>query len=267
MVLRVCDDAGVDNGSYFSVLIPAYNEERFVAATIDSVHRSFSEIGWQSYEIVVCDNNSTDRTAEIARTARARVVFEPHNQISRARNAAAKAARGQRFIFLDADTQLNQATLRATIAALESGRAGAGGAVVQLESEGVGPGGRLLVQTWNVISRTAKLAAGSYVFCRRNAWLETGGFDEQLYVSEEIWFSRALKRWCRANGLKFAILSASPVVTSARKLHWYSPWEIARQFAVFLIPGSWRNREKCTTWYTRPPPHAQNRHVAAARTR
>jgi glycosyltransferase involved in cell wall biosynthesis len=252
----VCDDAGVDNGCRLSVLIPAYNEEQLIAATIDSVHRSFSEIGWQSYEIVVCDNNSTDHTAEVARAARARVVFESHNQISRARNTAAKAARGQWFIFLDADTQLNQDTLRATITALESGRAGAGGAVVRLESHGVGVGGRLLVQTWNALSRTVKWAAGSYVFCRRDAWLETGGFDEGLYVSEEIWFSRELKRWCRANGLKFTILSATPIITSARKLHWYSPWEIARQFAVFLIPGTWRKREKCATWYTRPPTRA-----------
>jgi len=250
----VCDDERVDNGSRLSVLIPAYNEEQFIAATIDSVHRSFSEIRWPGYEIVVCDNNSTDQTAEIARAGRARVTFEPHNQIARARNTAAKAARGQWFIFLDADTLLNQATLRATITALESGRAGAGGAVVRLETNGVGPGGRLLVQTWNVLSRTLKWAAGSYVFCRRDAWLETGGFDEQLYVSEEVWFSRALKRWCRANGLEFKILSDSPVVTSARKMRWYSPWQLLKQFAVFLIPGTWRTREKCTTWYTRPRP-------------
>jgi glycosyltransferase involved in cell wall biosynthesis len=248
----MCDAADVDNDCRFSILIPAYNEEQFIAATIDSVHHSFSEIGWNSYEIVVCDNNSTDQTAEIARAARARVVFEPHNQIARARNAAAKAARGHWFIFLDADTLLNTATLRATIAALESGRAGAGGSVVRLDSDRISTRGRALVQTWNAISRTLKLAAGSFVFCRREAWLETGGFDERLYVSEELWFSRKLKRWCRANGLKFTILSTASIVTSARKLRWYSPWQLVGQFAVFLIPGAWRNRAMCRTWYVRP---------------
>ena len=250
----MCDDADVVNGPRISVLIPAYNERQLIAATIDSIHQSFTDIARESYEIVVCDNNSTDRTAEIARAARARVVFEPHNQIARARNMAAKAARGQWFIFLDADTQLNPATLRATIAALGSGRTGAGGSVVRLGSDRLGPGARLLVRTWNSISQILKLAAGSYVFCLREAWAETGGFDEGLYVSEEIWFSRELKRWCRAQGLKFTILTGAPIVTSARKMHWYSPWELFKQFAVFLIPGTWRKREKCATWYTRPLP-------------
>src|ERR1043166_1008600 len=129
----VCDNARVDNGILISVLIPAYNEEQFIAGSLDSVRRSFSAIGQSSYEIVVCDNNSTDRTAEIARAAGARVVVEPHNQIARARNTAAKTARGQWFIFLDADTQLNSSVLRATITALESGQAGAGGALVRLD--------------------------------------------------------------------------------------------------------------------------------------
>ena len=249
---HLCDNARVDNGCRISVLIPAYNEEPFIAATIDSVHRSFSEIGRDSYEIVVCDNNSTDRTAEISRGAGARVVFEPHNQIARARNMAAKVARGQWFIFLDADTLLNPVALRATIAALESGQTGGGGTEVWLETDGVGAGGRLLIQIWNAISRRLKLAAGSFIFCRREAWLATGGFDERIYASEEIWFSRKLKRWCRANRLHFTILSAAPVITSARKLRWYSAWQLVKQFAIFAIPFAWRKRENCRTWYTRP---------------
>ena len=242
----------MDNDCRFSILIPAYNEEQLISATIDSIHHSFAEIGWDSYEIVVCDNNSTDRTAETAQAARARVVFEPHNQISRARNAAAKAARGQWFIFLDADTLLNPDTLRATMAALESGRVGAGGSIAKLDSDNVSSRGRVLMKTWNSLSRTLKLAAGSFIFCRREAWLETGGFDERLYVSEELWFSRKLKRWCRANRMTFVILSATPIVTSARKFDWYSRWRLVGQFAVFLIPGAWRKRAMCRTWYERP---------------
>ncbi len=251
---RMCEDAGVGNGIRISVLIPAYNEEQFIAATIESVQRSFSAIGWGSYEIVVCDNNSTDHTTEVATVAGTRVVFESHNRIARARNAAAKAAHGEWFVFLDADTLLNPGALRATITALESGRAGAGGSVLRLDADGLGGGARLVVQTWNTLSRVLKLAAGSFIFCHREAWEQTGGFDEQLYVSEEIWFSRALHRWCRANGLKFTILSGAPIITSARKLDWYSPWQLGKQFLIFLIPGRWRRRENCATWYTRPVP-------------
>ena len=254
----MCDDAVVVNGPRISVLIPAYNEQDLIAATIDSVHRSFSEIGCDSYEIVVCDNNSTDRTAELARAARAQVVFEPHNQIARARNSAAKAATGQWFIFLDADTQLNPATLRATITALESGWTGAGGSVMWLDSDRLGSGQRMLLQIWNALSRTFRWAAGSFIFCQREAWLETGGFDERVYASEEVWFSRDLKRWCRANDRAFTILSTSPVITSARKMEWYTPWQIFKQFTILSVPGAWRKREKCATWYTRPLPRSND---------
>lgn len=241
----------MDNGPFLSVLIPAFNEEQFITATVESVQRSFRELAFGSFEIIVSNNNSSDRTAELARAAGATVVFEPHNQISRARNAAAKAAHGEWLVFLDGDTLLNPATLRAAIAACRSGQIGAGGALVQLEPHGLGHGPERLVRTWNAISRMLHWAAGAFMFCRREAWEATGGFDERLYVSEEIWFSRKLKLWCRANGLRFTILE-DPVVTSARKLHWYSTWQLLGQFALFFIPGAWRVRRFCSTWYKRP---------------
>lgn len=71
------------NSPDVSVLIPAYNEEAFIGRVIDSVHQSFASVPDCSFEIIVCDNNSTDRTAEIAATKDAKVVFEPHNQIAR----------------------------------------------------------------------------------------------------------------------------------------------------------------------------------------
>ena len=55
--------------------------------------------------MLVCDNNSTDHTGEIAEAAGARVVFEKHNQISRARNAPGNAAKGEWIIFIDADSK------------------------------------------------------------------------------------------------------------------------------------------------------------------
>ncbi|HET6407695.1 MAG TPA: glycosyltransferase, partial [Chthoniobacteraceae bacterium] len=60
-----------------SLLIPAYNEEKLIAETIAQVQRSFTTVAHSAYEIVVCNNNSTDRTAAIAEAQGARVVFEP----------------------------------------------------------------------------------------------------------------------------------------------------------------------------------------------
>ena len=70
-------------GIDFSVVIPAYNEALYLEPTLRSIRAAtvaFAPLGWES-ELVVCDNNSTDRTPELAREAGAKVVFEPVNQI------------------------------------------------------------------------------------------------------------------------------------------------------------------------------------------
>ncbi|MGC9035233.1 MAG: glycosyltransferase family 2 protein, partial [Verrucomicrobiia bacterium] len=73
-----------------SIVIPAYNEEKLLPQTLLHVKKAaeaFLNKNWE-YEIIVCDNNSSDNTAEIARLYGAMVVFEPINQIARARNKA-----------------------------------------------------------------------------------------------------------------------------------------------------------------------------------
>src|SRR5438270_12832271 len=79
-----------------SVVVPAFNEERLLPGSLSSIRAAaegFARLGWES-ELIVCDNNSNDRTAQIAKRAGAEVVFEPVNQIGRARNTGAARARG-----------------------------------------------------------------------------------------------------------------------------------------------------------------------------
>src|SRR5579863_7951521 len=93
---------------------------------------AFSARGWPS-ELVVCDNNSTDHTAELARAAGATVVFEPVNQIARARNKGAEAATGDWLIFVDADSHPSLELFADVAAAIESGKYVYGGATVTLD--------------------------------------------------------------------------------------------------------------------------------------
>jgi glycosyltransferase involved in cell wall biosynthesis len=84
----------------YSVIIPAYNEEALLADTIAESRRGMDELLPIAGEIIVVDNNSVDRTPKIAVASGARVVFEPVNQISRARNAGAREAKGKYFFFI-----------------------------------------------------------------------------------------------------------------------------------------------------------------------
>ena len=97
-----------DSLHYFSVLIPVYNGEKFIAKCIESIlSQSF-----QDFELLICDDASTDKTSEILKqyqsdSSKIRLVI--HNENKRtliARNNLIRAARGKYCIFADADDEL-----------------------------------------------------------------------------------------------------------------------------------------------------------------
>jgi len=109
-----------------------------------------------------------------------------------------------------------------------------------------------LTWMWNRISAVCGLAAGSYIFCPRAAWEETGGFDEKIYAGEEIFFSQRLKRWAKGRRMKFKVLTGAPIVTSSRKMDWYGTPGLILAVILMARPGALRNRDMCGLWYKRP---------------
>lgn len=233
-----------------SFLLPAFNEQRLIGRAVESIHRAAGDCGLAGYEVIVCDNASTDSTATLAAAAGARVVIEPHRQIARARNAAAAASRGRWLVWLDADAMLTPAVLDATLEALATGRVCGGGARVALEGAELTPSVRRTVAAWNWIAKNFGLAAGSYFFAVREGWAETGGFNEAVYAGEELRFAITLKKWGRVRGLGFRTLP-QVVPSSARKLDQFTSWEVARQLALFAWPGNRARRDRCAFWYER----------------
>lgn len=235
-----------------SVVVPAYNEEKLLAATLAGIDEALGaarERGWES-ELIVCDNNSTDRTAEIARAAGASVVFEPVNQISRARNAGARAAGGEWLLFVDADSLPSKALLGEAIDAMASGRCLAGGSTVALPDV-ADPGVRLMLGAWNAFSRFGRWAAGAFLFCRTEVFREVGGFSEARFASEEIELFRRLKPLGRRRGLSMVILHRYPLHTSGRKLVLYSRGELLGFMAKTIFSGgrTLGRKEDCAPWY------------------
>ncbi|MGH8670630.1 MAG: glycosyltransferase [Burkholderiales bacterium] len=234
----------------YSIIVPAYNEQEWLPRTLARLHESMIAVDGGG-EIIVVDNNSSDRTAQFAQEHGARVVFEPINQISRTRNAGAREARGKFLIFVDADTLVSPALLRAAIGRLENGCCG-GGAGVAFDTP-VAPFGRGALALWNWISRTSKLAAGCFIYCTAEGFRAAGGFSESVYASEEIWFSQHLKNWGKQHGLRFEIIEEPRVVTSGRKLGWFSPLRIFFMLLLLAVfPPAVRFRSLCGYWYARP---------------
>jgi glycosyltransferase involved in cell wall biosynthesis len=236
----------------YSIIIPAYNEAAELPSTLSSIRRAMEAVSLEG-ECIVVDNNSTDSTTAVARSHGADlVVQEPINQIARARNSGAAKARGRFLIFIDADTRIQPELLVEALHRLEETPCVGGGSVIKFESE-VSALGRIGIGLWEYISRFTRIAAGSFIFCRREAFKAVGGYDESLYASEEVRFSRLIKKWGRSNDLDFVILDKAPALTSARKLNWYSGPQILGWIALMiLMPLAVRSRKLCSFWYERP---------------
>ena len=228
-----------------SFVVPAYNEARYIAATLDSIHDAVRVLG-EPYEIVVANDASTDATPEIARGHGARVVDVAKRQIAGARNAGARASTGEFIVFVDADTHVHAALVSEAIAALRA-RAVGGGARVSFHGEIP----RWLPWLMKVFTPLyfglGRWAAGCFVFCTRAAFEAVGGFDESTYAGEEIHYSRALKKQGR-----FVILREW-VRTSPRKVEGRSFWDMMRiNFDVMRkagFQGRIKRREDAGFWY------------------
>ncbi|MEY2527899.1 MAG: hypothetical protein QOE73_2670 [Verrucomicrobiota bacterium] len=225
-----------------SFIVPAYNEELELPATIAAIHAA-AKLATEDYEIIVVDDASTDATADIARRAGAQIVSIDRRHIAAVRNAGARAAGGDVLFFVDADTRINSKHVTDALAALQSGYAGGS---ARLLADGVIPRwGRIFMKAFCAIYFGVNLGAGAFLFTTRKNFERSGGFDEQYFIGEEIYFSFALRRLGRFKVLR------EPIVTSGRKLRMYSGRHVFVKTLSILFggPNVARSRKKLGLWY------------------
>jgi glycosyltransferase involved in cell wall biosynthesis len=225
-----------------SFIVPAYNEELLLPRTLAALHEAARSTG-EPYEIVVADDDSSDRTVAVAEEQGARVVHVANRQIAATRNSGARAANGDIFVFVDADTIVNSAVVCAALKVVREGAVGGG---CELRFDGaLPPWAKLMVGAFRPLYRLGRLASGSFLFCTRTAFETVGGFDETLFAAEEAVMSKALRRQGR-----FVVLRET-VLTSGRKLRAYSAGEIFRLLSRLALFGrrALRERRGLEIWY------------------
>ncbi|MEZ5977511.1 MAG: glycosyltransferase [Planctomycetota bacterium] len=196
-----------------SVVVPAHDEAAVIGATLARLFAACAaverELGMGS-EVVVVDDSSSDGTAAIAARHGARVVPVELRRVSAVRNAGARAAQGRFLVFVDADTQVPDATLVAAARAMAEGAVG-GGARMRFDRP---------IPLWGValetiavpVYRVMKFASGCFTFASRPAFEAVGGYDEGLAGGEEALLGRMLAKRGR-----FVVLREH-VLTSGRKM-------------------------------------------------
>ncbi len=234
-----------------TLVIPAFNEENYLGKTLKSIFKAAKSY-YGRFEVIVVDNNSNDRTAEIAKESGATVVFEPKNQIARARNAGAAAAKGKYLVFLDADTTVKGDIFDKVDDNLSSGKVIGGGAWVEPDS---GLGGKLIFKYLvNRMLSLKNVTVGPFLYCEREAFEKVGGFDEELFTAEEFTLADSLKKEGKKNKKKWKIIKYSKkhrLVTSARRFGSYGGLEMFQQNAHLLwdTQQKIRKKEHGRFWY------------------
>ncbi len=218
---------------HISLVIPAFNEEDFLPALLNTVDEARAQYSGDqdAIEVVVADNGSTDRTAEIAADRGCRVATVERRRIAAARNAGARIAQSDIVAFVDADSLIHPDTLNAIDRTLRDDVIiGATGITMSRWSLGIGVSLALLYPVIYAIG-----ADSGVVFCRRSDWEEVGGYNERMTFAEDVDFFRRLWKLGRTRGQRFRRTTGARTVTSARKFDRHGDWHYVKAMALGLV--------------------------------
>ena len=220
-----------------SVLIPCLNEEGVIGRLLGDLQAN----SLQDFEVVVCDNGSTDGTAEEVRRfvevdPRIHLVQLAERGVSRARNAAARQARGEYLLFLDADARLDPDFLQGAMEQVQDRGLDVATFLLRAKSRRWMDGllrhlANLMISLLSRFNPTAPGMAGYLV--RRVAHERSGGYDEAMSFGEDVDYLRRA-----AAGMRFGVIGAVRPWADLRRLELEGRWSVLKR----LLLGTWYQR-------------------------
>lgn len=238
----------------FSVIIPAYNEEHYLPRLIESVEiaRKNYAGGPDQIEMIVADNDSTDRTGEIAAGLGARVVHVAKRRIAAARNVGARGASGEILCFVDADSAVHPDTFDVIDQAMKTGRyvwGVTGGKMERMSFP-------LFVTYWAFMPMVYLTGLDiGLSFCRREDFEAVGGYDESRLYAEDVKFPWALRRLGRTRGQRVVRLPKIKALASTRKFDQFGDWHYFWMFGHMfksLMTWNWNDEKLAERYWYNP---------------
>src|SRR3989344_6186702 len=172
-----------------SVIVPAYNEEKYLTRTLQSVKKQ----GVKNELIVVC-NGCTDKSFDIAKKYADKTFNLKERNVSKAKNFGAENAKYKNLVFLDADTILRDGVLNAVESFLSKGKF-----FGTSKGKGTGFKNKIYFGFKNSVNKFRPWSNG-FVFCNKKIFSEINGFDENLTRGElRDFFNRAKGKYKRVN--------------------------------------------------------------------
>jgi len=237
-----------------SVVIPAFNEEAYLGDTLASLNRAEAFLRDKeslATEIIVVDNASDDSTADVARALGAIVIKETHHNVANVRNSGAKLSNGDVLVFVDADTIVPDKLLARIVEAM-SDTTCFGGAV-DTDYRPTKLTSKAYLQFWRMLGKVTGMAQGATQFCRRDLFLALNGYDESLFMGEDVDFHWRLKRMAKRQNGSVVLIEDLRVVPSTRR---FDQWRLWRTLVwtnpLFIL--LFRRRRTCWHgWYKAAP--------------
>jgi glycosyltransferase involved in cell wall biosynthesis len=229
----------------FSLVIPAYNEQRLLPRLLDSIDAARSAYGDRdAIEVIVADNMSTDSTAQIASARGCRVVRVEKRVIAASRNGGARAAQGEIVGFIDADMQVHPQTFVEIDRAFATGRCVGGATGVRMERWSLG-----IAFTYAMIIPMVLITGmdAGVAFCRKQDFDALGGYDESLLLAEDVAFLWALRKLGKTRGQRLMRATRAKAIASTRKFDEFGEWHYFRFAGEYLRYGKTKFADKY--WY------------------
>lgn len=164
----------------FSIIIPAFNEEKYLPTTLQSL----SDQTHQDYEIIVVANGCTDKTIDIAKknpNPKLKLYTLPKANVSRARNFGAGKAQGDMLLFLDADTRLEKDSLQKIKESFTKEHAVA---TTKVKPDSPELKFRIVSNLKNIYNQTFYQGCSGALICLRQDFDKVNGYNPNISVKE-----------------------------------------------------------------------------------
>jgi glycosyltransferase involved in cell wall biosynthesis len=234
-----------------SVIVPAYNEERYIGETLNNLNRARDFLLKRkgiSTEIIVVDNGSTDSTASIALSSGAKVINESQRNIARARNAGANGASGDLLVFVDADVSVPESLVWRITEAMKD--EGCVGGAVDNNYQPAKLLVKIYLRAWRLLGKLAGMAQGATQFCRRDIFVRLRGYDETMYMGEDVDFYWRLKRFAKPHHFRVCFIRDIQVIPSTRRFDRWPFWRTLVWTNPLFILIFRRRKGPWKEWYS-----------------
>jgi glycosyltransferase involved in cell wall biosynthesis len=230
-----------------SVIVPAYDEEQYLPETLGRIGKALSIAACPS-EIIVVDNNSHDETKRIAESFGAKVFLETEHNIAKVRNTGAKNSSGDVLIFIDADTHVPETLFKKIASLMEDGMCFGGAVAVEYE-DFERKWMKYYLWGWKFWGTVFNMAQGAAQFCRKTVFERLEGYDQTIFMGEDVEFYWRLSEYARRNNGYLRFVENPKVKTSARRFDKMSLWKTFLLTHPIFIRLTWRKRSFWKDWY------------------